>query len=123
MQMAGGSKFAMGMFSPTEDVATVNIDIGFSPKCIFIIVTDLTLVSGKRQFVSLSHVDNNGDIYEIGTASNITGSSIATCFNRIPTSANFATSVNGNVATIDATVIVSGNRFLSGVTYKWFAYA
>ena len=122
MGMANGSKIMSGEFTPTQDVGTVDINIGFSPKYFYITVTDLTLVSGKRQFISLAHVDNNGAIYECGTASNSTVSSISTCYSRIPSSANFAVSANGGNVTIDATVVISGNKFLSGVTYKWFAY-
>lgn len=54
MGMANGTKFATGTIEPTENVDNVSINIGFSCKALVIAVTDKTLVSGSRQFISLS---------------------------------------------------------------------
>jgi len=123
--MAQATYFAQGVYEPTEDSTNATFNVGFVCKAFFLIVTDKTLVSGKRQIASISWVSNGGYEYEADTVSNATGSTIAAIkvITEDSQGSTKSITVNGNYVTASAADAYSGCKFMANKTYKWFAYA
>lgn len=124
MMGMAGNRFASGTVTIEENTVTLSINIGIAPKSFTILVSEKELISGIRNFGGLTHIEENGSIYETGLASNATGNSWggATMLNVDNTTTRYALTINGTQVDIDTTALSSA-RFLAGKTYKWFAYA
>ena len=124
MMGMAGNRFASGTVTIEENTITLSINIGIVPKSFTIFVSEKELVSNIRNFGGLTHIEENGSIYEVGVSSNATGNSWggATTLSVDDTATRYVLTIDGTQVDIDNTPLSSA-RFLAGKTYKWFAYA
>ena len=128
---SGGSAFYSGSFTPTENVLSIEIDVGGSFTMLLLHTQDTVTGNGVKAARGILF-DPYDDYINILTTNN-TGTAVSSVYQTLSGNGsggavggngNLLITRNGNIFSVKST-LTSGNcpgYFIGGVTYKWYAW-